>query len=308
MLRGARPYLARAPLACVVATLFASLAQSASGQGREPVPPEVQEPQTPPSVDAARWKIGVEQDLADLLGAASAILGIPIEFDRSAVSGPLALRLQGPLRDEELLDLVHRNLVAKNLTTVQMPGSRGLTVVTLDKAAGLARLEDKSLRGARAGFVKVLFELEHDRIDGATEAIKLVLSKSGKVTSFKDTRSLLISDLKPNITEALDVARRIDGPVTNLDVFEIKLQHTSPAALVALLERISQTKKAVLGEKQLGAVLAHPEGGSVLIVAPALERDVWEDLVRRFDRARSEERRVGKECELKCRSRWSPYH
>src|SRR5213078_1041612 len=25
-------------------------------------------------------------------------------------------------------------------------------------------------------------------------------------------------------------------------------------------------------------------------------------------RPRSEERRVGKECELKCRSRWSPYH
>ena len=26
------------------------------------------------------------------------------------------------------------------------------------------------------------------------------------------------------------------------------------------------------------------------------------------DRARSEERRVGKECEVPCRSRWSPYH
>ena len=26
------------------------------------------------------------------------------------------------------------------------------------------------------------------------------------------------------------------------------------------------------------------------------------------DKERSEERRVGKECELKCRSRWSPYH
>ena len=25
-------------------------------------------------------------------------------------------------------------------------------------------------------------------------------------------------------------------------------------------------------------------------------------------KGRSEERRVGKECELKCRSRWSPYH
>src|SRR5213078_5262980 len=28
----------------------------------------------------------------------------------------------------------------------------------------------------------------------------------------------------------------------------------------------------------------------------------------RIDYDRSEERRVGKECELKCRSRWSPYH
>src|SRR3546814_17180498 len=27
-----------------------------------------------------------------------------------------------------------------------------------------------------------------------------------------------------------------------------------------------------------------------------------------FDWARSEERRVGKECVSKCRSRWSPYH
>ena len=29
---------------------------------------------------------------------------------------------------------------------------------------------------------------------------------------------------------------------------------------------------------------------------------------RIVSRRRSEERRVGKECELKCRSRWSPYH
>ena len=282
---GGRLSVARAARLLVTWAAVGSLLPLAAGQGREPVPPEVQEPQKPPSVDTPRWKVGAEQDLADLLGAASAILGIPIEFDRSAVAGPLALRLTGPLRDEELLDLVHRNLVAKNLTTVQMPGSRGLTVVALDKAASLARLEERSLRSARAGFVKVLLELEHDRIDGVADAIRLVLSKSGTVSNFKDTRSLLISDLKPNVAEALDVARRLDGPFTNLDVFEVKLQHTSPAALVALLERISQTKKAVLGEKQVGTVLAHPEGGSVLIVAPALERDVWEDLVRRFDRA-----------------------
>ena len=31
-------------------------------------------------------------------------------------------------------------------------------------------------------------------------------------------------------------------------------------------------------------------------------------LLQAIERKRSEERRVGKECEVPCRSRWSPYH
>ena len=38
------------------------------------------------------------------------------------------------------------------------------------------------------------------------------------------------------------------------------------------------------------------------------EGDAGHDTVKKSSNARSEERRVGKECELKCRSRWSPYH
>ena len=36
----------------------------------------------------------------------------------------------------------------------------------------------------------------------------------------------------------------------------------------------------------------------------------WEDEsgTEQYASARSEERRVGKECSLTCRSRWSPYH
>ena len=36
-----------------------------------------------------------------------------------------------------------------------------------------------------------------------------------------------------------------------------------------------------------------------------LEDMLYDDTV---DQERSEERRVGKECNLSCRSRWSPYH
>jgi hypothetical protein len=60
--------------------------------------------------------------------------------------------------------------------------------------------------------------------------------------------------------------------------------------------------------------------GAALSSAPALAydtffdlREVWGQSVRQHQRdealsARSEERRVGKECRRLCRSRWSPYH
>ena len=38
-----------------------------------------------------------------------------------------------------------------------------------------------------------------------------------------------------------------------------------------------------------------------------IDRDLAQSL-KEDPRARSEERRVGKECPSKCRSRWSPYH
>ena len=57
-----------------------------------------------------------------------------------------------------------------------------------------------------------------------------------------------------------------------------------------------------IGENHGGRVAAHGDlhGVAVAVVGG---RDVVEALV-----ARSEERRVGKECFLLCRSRWSPYH
>ena len=46
--------------------------------------------------------------------------------------------------------------------------------------------------------------------------------------------------------------------------------------------------------------------GAKLRAAPF--NDAGELDVDAFERPRSEERRVGKECEVPCRSRWSPYH
>ena len=41
-------------------------------------------------------------------------------------------------------------------------------------------------------------------------------------------------------------------------------------------------------------------------IPPSLRE--WQGWVLRGEQKRSEERRVGKECNGQCRSRWSPYH
>ena len=54
----------------------------------------------------------------------------------------------------------------------------------------------------------------------------------------------------------------------------------------------------VIGEDAKSKVAALKDGECVLL----------ENLRFHAEEERSEERRVGKECRCKCRSRWSPYH
>ena len=77
---------------------------------------------------------------------------------------------------------------------------------------------------------------------------------------------------------------------------------TSPGNLVTVLFHLGQMATATesLDEATFG-ILGDELGFKIDMVSP-------EDEDRELLSGRSEERRVGKECELKCRSRWSPYH
>ena len=89
-----------------------------------------------------------------------------------------------------------------------------------------------------------------------------------------------------------------------------------------LLEHLGIERARVVGGS-LGArvaleyALTYPDAvESLVLVGPGLRdmnpneavRKSWEEEEALVDADRSEERRVGKECALLCRSRWSPYH
>ena len=75
----------------------------------------------------------------------------------------------------------------------------------------------------------------------------------------------------------------------------------TPDLLAALMTRVAEGDRAAL--RQLyDATSAKLFGVCLRILS---DREECEDVLQDV---RSEERRVGKECAILCRSRWSPYH
>lgn len=255
--------------ACLVAALFAS----ASLAQEKPI-------------DQAKWRFTQEeQPLTDLIDASAAMIGQSVLYNPAEISGTVRLRLAESVSAEGLWDLANESLASRGLTTVQVAGSDALQVVSIANAPALARVEDFSAKRTKAGFVKVLFRPEREKADVITEGIKLVLSKAGTVTSLRDPNALIVADLKPNVAQALHLAVLLDGNVDDLRVEEVALGETVPIQLAAMVEQVTNAKKAVFGDKFKGTVIASPTRRSVLVIGPESARKDLIELVKQFDRA-----------------------
>lgn len=224
-------------------------------------------------------------DLPLMLELASRHFGVRIEYDAGKLQGEMPIQRGIPYSYEEIWQIANRELATRGFSTVQPPGSESLRVVPLSEAANLARLEQLSLSGALAGYVKVLVALQHRTAETLVETVRLLLSKpGGSVTAVRDANALVISDLRAHVAEALLAIRLLDMPIVEPAVVEIPLTQATPLAVGSLIERIVNTRKQVTGEALKGAALPLADARSILVVAPPSEIDWWKDLVRRFDR------------------------
>lgn len=232
-----------------------------------------------------RWQLlGPERELADLIDTWSSLAGVSVEYSRPEVAGTLSLRTTNPVSLPELAALIHRALAAKNLTTIQAPGSTHLEVVSLEKAASLARLEPGSIADAQAGYVRVVITLERERADQVLEGVRAVLSKAGSAQLFSEARRILVADLTPHVRQALELARQLDGHAQSLTILEIPLQASLAVELSALVEKILIARKALRQASLEGSLIPHPSRNRVIVVAPPSEHDTWRALIAELDR------------------------
>jgi len=237
-----------------------------------------------PAQRSERWLVTAqEMRLGDLLGGAAAAVGVPIDFDEGDTQARVTVRIPSAVTPDELWEIASLALASRGLTTVQVPGGAALTVVKLDQAQGLARLEEASFLRSRAGFVKLALSLGTDRTEAASEAIKQVLSKHGSVTAYRESKTLIVSDLRPHVAQALRVIDLFDSTRDAITVDEVPLTRSTPVSLVALLDKITAARKTAFGETLRGSVIADPEGKGLLLMAPRDEKVYWLELIQQLD-------------------------
>ena len=150
--------------------------------------------------------------------------------------------------------------------------------------AAQASLVARQSRGNPFWAKEILTSLE----TGAATVPPLALSLTGRLSrslspAAAEALALVAAAGRIRLSEALDLLSHLDNPATAVD-----------DAVLA----------GVLTESADRIVVSHP----LIAAAHCVHNSVRLDGDTRVLLVRSEERRVGKECQSVCRSRWSPYH
>ena len=304
----------------IAAAVFLGVGSAAAAETRGSQPPAA-------AVGTA-LTLPATSDLPRLLDLAALRLGASIDYDPlspmlkgqqvtlrgASAGGVAAAAMPGgaagggvALGDAELWSTVSRILVQRGLTTVRSPGSASLTVVKLEDAARLARLEpvvtlDAGVVAAgelAAGFRNQPVRLRHVSLKEAGEALRAVqrggsgsgsgsgvnAGSGGGVGGAGGAASgdlLLLSDISPRIEEQLAVLRQLDTAENATVVQGVTVSNVAPVQLAAAVMQLASKRESVSGEKLAGEVIAGGTG-AVTVIAPRRSLERWKQLVSLAD-------------------------
>ena len=238
-----------------------------------------------------RYFVGLQElTLGDLMDHWVREKQLNLHFDRGKLDSRVTLRTTSGVNEETLWAITNRELVAHDLACIQVAGEENLSIVDLEKAPALARIE-LDLRAAEAGYVRVLEKVWDADLATAEAALKPLLDDSkGRVTKIDSSSQILVAGLKPQVVQALDVLAAIDRPQDPPAVFEVSLRHASPVAVMTSVDQVTAAREAVSG-KLRGDVISLKDRGSLMVIAPQHEIDEWRALIDMFDTAQRSETR-----------------
>lgn len=239
-----------------------------------------------------RLSLAGEMDLRRLVDLAAARLKLRVDYDPKLLAGTVTLRTPGPISDREFWELTNQTLLGRGLTTLRAADSTGISVVKLNEAAALARVEPILNDGTSlvwdpssppVAYLSTMVTLAHADRATVIKAIQPLLSKpGGMVTGFGDG-SVVVSDLRARITQIVVVVRSLDVPVAAAGLERIPVANMPAADMAKLAAEVAAKLGDATGQTLSGSLMSAPDGVHVLAIAPADSIARWRALIEQLD-------------------------
>jgi len=229
-------------------------------------------------------------EVVRLVDLSSQRLKLNVEYDAAALKalGPVTLRLDAGISDEELWNLTNRVLIARGFSTVRVPGKSAYTVVKLTDASTSGGAAENGRGGEPiAGFRVAAVRTKHRPAKELTEAVSKVLSKAGgSALVLKEGVEglLLISDTSPRVEQALSLIDLLDVAAGQITTEEIPVRNYTGQQLATLAAQVTAKRELLSGEKVPGEILPSPDNTGILLVCETKSMQYWKDLIGSLDK------------------------
>src|SRR5881296_4236383 len=261
----------------------------------------------------------VNADLGDVIRSLATVLGVNVVLTE-VPSRRITFQTPEPVPAPQVGAVLEAILESQGLVIVQTVPVAQVMPEEKRPTTGPVRVGKELATPPPLGLVTQIVPLDYIRAEEGITLLKQVASKTARVEIVSRSNAVLITDRGVHIARYLDLLRQLDvktGGEAGLRTYVYPLKHASAAELATTLGQVFGAIVAAAPTRQRVQAL---EGRSLSSELTGFRRREIESLQERAQMAppsvaalgaipgraaaRSEERRVGKECTATCRSRW----
>ena len=262
----------------------------ASTYGAVDAQPEVSDP-------ALGVRLTSKIELERLVDLTAQINEVEIEYPTNVFRGKsVTFRLTHDLSPTELWGLCLKSLHKEGHTIVRQDGERGLySVVTLTKAAEeVLPASALELEGLIPGYQSIILPLTRVQPEDMAKRVSSIVKPSSAIgiEAVEGLDGVLVRGVIERVSVVVDLVRRIDSESSEAGMWTVEIQNRSAIEVIADVNAIINALGQHNSEVLESTLIASPNGRSVRVYGPIIEKDRVHSLITESDQTAAIETRV----------------
>lgn len=200
--------------------------------------------------------------ITEFLRFVSRLTGKNFVFDPQELQFPVTIMSESPASLEDVMAALLQNLRIHGFLLIEEGNNFVIHRNQAMKApAELLRVTEGGISTQQ--IATQVFQVANVPLDRMAAIVKAMTSADAIVEVVTETSRIVVTDILPNLNRLQDIIKKLDAPHTNLEIGQYVAINNSPAALLAISQRILEP----LASGQPLIAVPYPPANSVFVVS-----------------------------------------